>query len=229
MPFNSLFTWDQAATELQLRLGNRTDLGAGTANRIDQWLNSAQYQMASIVSECEDLDNTFSFFTIDGQSQYSETQIIPPLTNVIGIKDMRNNTVQVSMRRFPWNEFRSLNQQAPGPPLRWARWGNTIALDPKPDAGGPWEILIDYRTQPIFGTVMVPNWVQEYWITYAEHVGWKALMKPDRAQSAFQILPAQLQVQLSQIMDRDRWESMMDDDQTIAPVGFQYPYTFGVS
>lgn len=229
MPFSSLYTWGQAQTELQLRLGNRTDLGSGSDDRLAFWLNSAQYLIASAITAAEDLDQTFSFQTVSGQSQYNEVSILPPLTNVIGIRDVRNDTTQVVCRRFPWQEFRSLNQQAPGPPLRWTRYGYTLAFDPQPDDDGPYTILIDYRMQPQFGIVQLPTWTQEYWITTAEWIGWKALMKPDRAQAALQLLPQTIAAGVQQPMDRDRWESMNDTDQVIAPIGFSFPYTFGVS
>lgn len=229
MPFNPLYNFEQAETELQLRLGNRSDLGSGSSDRIASWLNSAQFRIASCVTAAEDLDQTFSFTTVSGQSQYSEVEIIPPLTNVIGIKDIRNDTTEVSCRRFPWTEFRSLSQQASGPPLRWARFGYVIALDPQPDDGGPYTILIDYRMQPQFGVTQIPNWCQEDWITVAEWIGWKALMKPDRASAALSMLPAALALNVQQVLDRDRWESMMDTAQVIAPVGFDYPYVYGIS
>lgn len=225
MPFNALYNFNQAETELQLRLGNRADLGAGSADRLAAWLNSAQYRIAACVTAAEDLDQTFSFTTVNGQSQYDEVSIIPPLTNVIGIKDVRNDTTQVSCRRFPWTEFRSLSQQASGPPLRWARFGYTLALDPQPDSDGPYTISISYRMQPLFGVTQLPNWCQEDWITVAEWIGWKALMKPDRASAAVSMLPASLAMNVQQPLDRDRWESMNDTSQVIAPSGFENPYT----
>lgn len=229
MPFNTLYTFNQAEDELKARLGNRTDLGSGSGDRLANWLNSAQYRIAACVTAAEDLDQTFSFQTVDGQSEYDEVSIIPPLTNVIGIRDIRNDTTQVSLRRFPWVEFRSLNQQAPGAPLRWTRFGYTLAFDPQPDAGGPYTISIDYRMQPLFGVTQLPNWCQEDWITVAEWIGWKALMKPDRAQAAVAMLPAALAMNVQQTLDRDRWESMYDTAQVIAPMGFDYPYTYGIS
>jgi len=229
MPFNPLYTFAQAEVELQLRLGNRTDLGSGSANRLAGWLNSAQYRIAACVTAAEDLDQTFTFQTVDGQSEYDEVSIIPPLTNVIGIKDVRNDTTEISCRRFPWTEFRSLSQQASGSPLRWARFGYTIALDPQPNSDGPYTISINYRMQPQFGLTQLPNWCQEDWITVAEWIGWKALMKPDRANAAVSMLPRSLAINVQQPLDRDRWESMNDTAQVIAPVGFDYPYTFGVA
>jgi hypothetical protein len=189
--------------------------------------------MASIVQESEDLDQTFTLYTVDGQSEYSEQSIIPPMNNVIGIKDMRNNTVGgssatpatgVHMRRFPWTEYRSLSQQAQSPPLRWARFGYIIALDPQPDSQGPYEILIDYRMQPVRDEVQIPSAFQDDWITVAEWIGWKALMKEDRAQQALQLLPASVGMLVNQPLDRSRFESMWDVDQVIAPIGFEYPY-----
>ncbi len=224
----NFYTFTQAATELQYRLGNRTDLGSGTANRINLWLDTAQIKIASCSIACETLDQiAWPLTTVSGQSEYGLLQVLPPMTDIVGIFDIRNDTQGVKMRRFPWQEYRSLNQQAQGPPLRWARYGNTLAFDPQPDSNGPYSILIDYRRNPQRGVSELPNRFQDDWITAAEWVAWKALLKPDRAASAFALLPAQLQQVLSLPMDMNQFDAMNDSDLAIRPIGMDSPFSYG--
>jgi hypothetical protein len=226
MPFAPLYTFTQAETELQLRLGNRTDLGSGSANRIDQWLDNAQMRIAACMLACEDLDvYGFPFTTNDGQTVYGLLDILPPATDIVGIFSIRNDTTGVKVRRFPWQEYRSLNQQAQGPPMRWARWGYNLALDPQPDDA--YDMLIDYRRNPQRGVTEIPNRFQEDWLHLAESMGWQSLMKPERAVQAFGRITANLQSMLSMVLDQDQFESTWDQDQVIAPIGMDWPYATG--
>ncbi len=230
MPFNNLYSWSDAQIELKARLGNRSDLG----NRIATWLNSAQVRIAGCMIECPDLVVAgFEMTTVDGQSEYGLLEILPPATNIVGIKDFRNNgstSIENSsdlfkMRRYPWAEYRSLSQQAPGPPMRWFRWGYTVAFDPQPD--DEYEIIFDYRRLPYTDTVEIPVIFQEDWLHFAESVGWQALMKLDRAQAAASRISVNLQALLNQELDWQQWDSYWDTDQVIAPYGFDYPYNVG--
>ncbi len=210
-----------------------TDAQAST-NRLSQWLNSAQARIAGSVIESPDLDVLgFSMLTVQNQSEYSLLSILPPATNVVGIKNIRNNgATDVSdssdlfkMRRFSWTEYRSLSQQAPGPPMRWARWGYVLAFDPMPD--NQYEILIDYRRLPYQGQTEIPVIFQEDWLHLAESYGWQALMKTDRSQNAMSRISANLQMMLNQELDWNQWDSYWDTDQVIAPYGFDSKYTVG--
>lgn len=226
----NFYSFTQAVTELQWRLGNRTDLGTGSLGRISLWLDAAQIKIASCSIACETLDRiAFPFNTTSGQSEYGLLQLIPPATDIIGIFSVRNSTQGVKMARFPWQEYRSLNQQAEGPPLRWARFGNTLALDPQPDSDGPYEILIDYRRNPTRGISELPNRFQDDWITVAEWIAWKALLKPERAAAAFSLLPVQLQQRMSLPLDFDQWDAMNDSDLGVRPLGFESRFNSGWS
>lgn len=239
MPFNNLYSFSDAVAELKLRLGNRPvapdplDTQAST-NRLNLFLDNAQARIAGCMIESPDLDVLgFPMYTIGEQSEYGLLEILPPATNIVGLKNLRNNGATdtsnssdlFKMRRFPWTEYRSLSQQAPGPPMRWARWGYTIAFDPQPD--NVYEILIDYRRLPVQGTTEIPVIFQEDWIHLAESFGWQALMKTDRAKAAFSMISPNLQILLSQELDWESWDSYWDTDQVVAPYGFQYPYTVG--
>ena len=239
MPFNNLYNFSAALQELRLRLGNRPVGGDATdaqasVTRYSQWLDSAQARIAGCLIECPDIEVVgFPMTTVEGQSEYGLLEILPPATNIVGIKGFRNNgaadssdsTDLFKMRRFPWTEFRSLSQQAPGPPMRWARWGYTVAFDPQPDK--VYNLLIDYRRLPYQGTTEIPVIFQEDWLHLAESFGWQALMKTDRSQMAMSRISANLQMMLNQELDQQQWESNFDTDQTIAPWGFDSLYTVG--
>lgn len=222
----NFYSFSQAATELQYRLGNRTDLGVGTANRIALWLDTAQIKIASTVMAIETLDVVgFPMHTVSGQSEYGELQILPPANNVIGLRGFRNDSQGVQMFRFPWTEYRSLNQQAQSTPLRWARLGYTWAFDPQPD--DVYEVLIDYRRSPQRGISELPNRFQDDWITTAEWIAWKALLKPDRAATAFSLLPPQLQGVFSKPLDREQFEAMWDTQLSVRPIGMDPMSSYG--
>lgn len=222
----NFYTFTQAATELQYRIGNRTDLGSGSQDRISLWLNTAQLKIASCSIDCPTLDVVgFPMTTVANQSEYGLLEILPTPSNIIGIKLFRNVDQGVRMWRFDWQEYRSLNQQAVDSPLRWARDGYTVAFDPQPN--GEVNLLIDYRRNPQLGISELPNWLQDDWITVAEWIAWKALLKPERAQAAFSLLSRQLQVLMSQPMDQAQWEAAQDIGLGIRPLGFDYPYLIG--
>lgn len=224
---NPIYTFAQATTELQLRLGNRSDLGS----RIATWLNSAQIRMAAAVIACEELDVLSApLVTVAGQSVYDLQAAPTSISNIIGIKSIRNDTLQVRMRWFPWTEFRELNQQAPGGPLRMAMWGYTIAVDPQPEnpnESGPYTLLIDYRREPTRGVTDIPNRFQEDWIAVAEWIAWRALMKPDRAQAALSLTPQSLQTLVQNPLDMEQWNSMWNTDLAVRPLGFDWPWLIG--
>lgn len=226
----NFYTFAQATTELQWRLGNRTDLGSGSLSRIALWLDAAQMKIASCVIACETLDRvSFPILMVPGQSEYGLLQIIPPAANIIGIVGIRNNTQGILMQRFPWREYRSLNQQAQGPPLRWARLGYIIAVDPQPDDNGPYELLMDFRRDPQRGVSELPNRFQDDWITVAEWIAWKALLKPERAAAAFSLLPVQIQQRMSLPLDGEQWDAMNDDSLGVRPLGFESRWSSGWS
>lgn len=222
----NFYSFTQAATELKYRLGNRTDLGTGSANRINLWLDVAQIKIAASVLACETLDVVgFPMTTVDGQSEYSENQIIPAPTDIIGIRGFRNDSQGVRMVKFNWSEYRSLSQQAQGEPLRWARLGYIWAFDPQPN--DEYDVIVDYRRNPQRGVSELPNRFQDDWITVAEWVAWKALLKPDRAATALGLLPAQLQRIVTQPLDREQFEAMWDENLAVRPIGFDPMALYG--
>jgi hypothetical protein len=156
--------------------------------------------------------------TVAGTAVYNLTAAPTSLTDILGIMSMRNNTSGNRLRKFPWQEFRSLNQQASGPPLRWARWGNFVAFDPQPDAVNT--ILIDYRREPALGVIEVPNRYQETLLDMAEFIGWKALQQFDKSQVVYRAMPAITQFIVQNPMDRDQFEAQWDQDLAIRPIGF---------
>lgn len=224
-PDNPLFTFATATTELQLRLGNRSDIAA----RIPTWLNSAQLRMGAAVTASAQLDiKGTPLVTTPGVSEYdllTAPTVVGILKSIYGIRMIRNDTTGVRMRRFPWVDYRELNQQAQSQPMRWVRYGNTLAIDPQPEnpnQTGPYTLLIDARKQPAQGTLEIDNVYQEAVVNVAEFLGWSSLMKPDRAAAAMGMVPLSVQQLVQQPLDQNQWESMFDPDQGIRPQGFEW-------
>lgn len=222
-PSNPLFSFATATTELQLRLGNRSDLSA----RLPTWLNSAQLRVGAAVTASAQLDiKGAELITVAGQSEYdllTETVVPDILVSIYGIRMIRNDTTGVRMRRFPWVDYRSLNQQAQGQPMRWVRYGNTLCIDPQPEdpaQTGPYTLLIDARRQPEQGVMEIDNVYQEIVVNVSEYIAWTALMKPDRAASALAQVPMSVQQLIQQPLDQNMWEASFDNDLSIRPWGF---------
>jgi hypothetical protein len=219
----SLYSWTEATSELKLRLGNRRDLaGSGVSDGLDRlghWLDSAQARIAKSLLDMPDLEDNVTLTTIDGQSEYDLRTIIPPATEIVGIRYVKNTTTGLRLMRFPFVEFRELVDQAEGSPVRWTRLGFNMAFDPEPDDDE--DILIEYRRRPRLGTVELDSEWQEEWLKLAEFIGWQALDQPEKATSAFTMLPARLQVLIQQPLDQDQWESLWDVDQKIVPRSFE--------
>jgi hypothetical protein len=107
------------------------------------------------------------------------------------ILDLRDNTNSRRIRRVHYTEIDKVTQTT-GQPVRYYRYGNTITLDPVPDA--TYEIQLRFRLRPsdfvpgsnlILGT----EW-EEPVITMATIRGFEALDMRNKAQEQRQILEA---------------------------------------
>lgn len=216
-----------------LRLGGRNDTSNGIAfaNRTQQWLNSAQLLMARATIAMPDLEETATITLNSGQNEYSFNSTIPPLTNIIGIEQIQiidtttNPVMKQRLQRFPFREYRALSLQATARPTRWTRKGNLIAFDPIPDKAG-YQVLFDYRAQPVMNGVSVPVEFQELWIKLAVYMAWSSLGQNDKAKATYVELPATIRGALEQPLDDDQWDSYRDPDLGIRPsnwgVGWRY-------
>ncbi len=224
MPLITLYSFAGAQVELSLRLGGRNDSSSGVSfsNRTAQWLNSAQLLMAGSTIAMPDLEQTATINLNSGQNEYSFNSTIPPLTDIIGIEQIQiidttqTPVLKQRMARFPFREYRALSLQASAQPTRWTRKGYIIAFDPIPDKAG-YQVLFDYRKQPVVNGVSVPAQFQEQWIKLAVYMAWSSLGQNDKAQATYAELPTTLRTALEQPLDDEQWDSLKDPDLGIRP------------
>jgi hypothetical protein len=223
VPFNDLYSWNQAKAELKLRLGNRRDLtgsyASDGADRLSNWLDSAQLRIAQSVTEIPALEQSETFDTVATQAEYNLNSLAPALTNIMGIRQLRNDTTGIKMLRFPFTEYRTLTEQPSGAPVRWARKGPLIAFDLIPD--DEYTIRIDFRRRPVFGNVELESEWHEDWIKLAEFYAWSALNQESRANSVFMQLPPLLQQAIQQPLAQEGFDSLWDTDLAIIPISFE--------
>jgi hypothetical protein len=201
---HELMSFSSMRDEVRLRLGNRTDI----QSRIGDWLNMAMLSLAKTELEFPFLE-TQSTLLIMNEDQTSYDLEAIGLTDVLGIRLFRNTTDDQLLRRFPFREFRALATQASGTPTRWTRRGNTVFVDPAPDERK--ETLIDYRRLPQPDTVDFDSeWLNTI-IDLATVYGWRGLQKYENAQRITQLLPAIVQLRLSQPLSQDDVEAQTDD------------------
>lgn len=202
-----LYTWANAETEVNNRIGNRSDI----ATRVTKWLNSAQLFLAKCDIELPRLESVSGNLpTVDATSEYTLTSFSEFTNNqIIGIRALRNSTSGFRMWKFGFDEYRSLSTQASGPPIRWARKGNLLAVDPKPD--GVYNMIADYRRRPTAGTVEIDSEWHEVWIDLATYLGRRALQDYEEAILVYRGLPGMIQLRLQQPLSQDDWEYQWDE------------------
>lgn len=122
----------------------------------------------------------------------------------------------IAMHRFRWRDYRRFSSQAKAPPIRYARHGMSLALDPVPDSVYP--ILIDYRRFPRKRTIETSTPLIEHLLTLALHIVWKQLQEYQLAQGCFQQLPPWLQFRISQPMVEAAWEAYWDEELRLEAV-----------
>jgi len=209
------YTWVSARTELLRRLGGRND--ATTTLRANEWMNSAQLTLTKSYIEFPRLEQvTTQVLFVAGQSEYNLLSVAPDLSDIIGIRAVRNEglhigpdtTNPIRMYRFPFGEYRALSTQAVSRPIRWSRNGNLFVVDPQPD--DTYETRIDYRRRPRFETVELDSEWHQHWIQLALHYGWASLDQPDLALKAMQIVPQWLTRELQTPIQEEEWEQYWD-------------------
>lgn len=125
-------------TELKARLGNRQDLDT----RMDRWLNQAFFEiLVNPRFSFFELDTTATFDTVAGTREYSLTGY----TNLWFIADVRDMTNQHKLLRTHWSYMDKVVDVS-GQPTRYYRYGESIFLDPIPDA--IYNVRIRYRRRP---------------------------------------------------------------------------------
>jgi hypothetical protein len=213
----AILTFEQAIEEVADRLGGRRDVLA----RIEDWLNQSQIIFARADIELPALDVTVTKTTVANQATYSlATTGMNGLgiTNLMGIRVIRNEGGPFKLVRFPWTEFRRIATQASGPPVRWSRYGDLLATDPVSDQ--IYTLTIDYRRNPVLGTLEFGDlWLEEI-IRLATYLGWNALGEPQQAASQLQLLPGWVQQRLMTPLTEEEWEASWDEALGFAPAEF---------
>jgi hypothetical protein len=213
----AVYSFTSARREVLRRLGGRTD--AASVDRVGAYLNSAMLRLAKSWLELPLLEENFTLTTVSGQSEYSinESEVSP--RDVLGIRCVTNVTSGWLMSRFPWREYRAIASQSSGPPIRWARHGNVLAVDSEPD--GVYELLIDYRQRPTSDSLdeFDSDW-HETIVDIATHLGWTAFQQPQLAGAALGPVPSNVREAISRPMEEMDFEAFWDDELGFRPMGW---------
>jgi len=205
-------SFDEILNEVTQRLGNRTDI----SNRLTGWVQDAQNKLARCDIELTRLDATKTSKLVTGQSIYTMDKTTElNLQDLIGIYRIRNDTSNWLMRYFPWEEFRELHTQSDSSPTRWAREGDRIAFDPKPEK--TYDITIDYRRGPTSTQIIVDESMRENLVLLTTSIGWTALQEHNLARANFSALPMWLQSRLQVYLGDNQWSMKESDDVGFKP------------
>ncbi len=212
MPINGQYAFANAIEEMVLRFGKRND--PFFRGRLSYWLASAQMKIAKGFIEVPDLEDTIPAMPIvAGVSEYDVRTTAPALTNILGLQYIKLNSTGYKLRRFRFDGYMDLVQQASGPPVRWTRRGYLLVLDPKPNE---WDTLrIMYRRRPEPGVIELDSDWQEDLIKLGMYIGWGALDEHDKARATFAEMSPTLQMVVSKPMDQGDFEAVYDQDYGI--------------
>ena len=217
MPLDPQYTFARAADEVLLRMGRRND--NHFVERVNDWLNSAQYRIVSSYIEVPDLEDTLTLNITEDVNEYDLRTTSPPLTDIVGLKWLKYEKTGYRLRRFSWDEYQNMVNQAHGDPMRWARRGYVLAFDPIPNESG-FDVTIQYRRNPQYGVLELDTKWHESVIKLAVSYGWSALMEHERSRAVVAELPALLQMAVNTPLDQYMWESAFDPDLGIRPMSW---------
>lgn len=219
MPLDPLYSFAQAQDEVILRLGRRLD--NDFQGRCAQYLNSAIYRIATSFMDVPDLEDYVNILIAPDVNEYDLRTTSPPINEFVGLKWMKYEKTGYRLRRFAYDEYKNLVHQASGDPVRWARNGYTLCLDPKPNTAG-YNLVMQFRRLPQQGFLELDSKWHENAIKMAVFIGWSAVMEHERARAVLAELPAQFQLLVQQPIDQAQWESAFDPDLGIRPLSFGY-------
>lgn len=175
-------TFNSILTEVQRRLGNRTDI----SDRLPIWINDAYFElMLEPEFTFYELDTIWTFDTVASQRVYNLADVgalwfILMLRDDTNEREVRKTSVKVLDRTS-----RSIGQ-----PNRYARFADTLELDPTPDAA--YTITMRYRLRPnelVPGSVMLLNREWDEVVTVLATVkGYEGLEQPEKASAARSLL-----------------------------------------
>lgn len=167
-------------TELRSRLGGRSAT-AITDTRLDFLLRHAIEQLSSPrVHRHPTLETTIPIATVSGTSGYSLTQGGVAIWTIFSVRD----TTAGNVRRLTNAGIQFMDElvRTSGFPLRYARWGQALELDPIPD--GIYNLVVRGYRYPAFdpsGNSPLDDVYNEGILLGAESRGWlNVLQNPER-------------------------------------------------
>lgn len=175
-------TFDVIKAEVKKRLGNRQDID----ERLNVWINDAYFEL---LMEPEftfyELDFEFTIVTVADQRAYD----LSGVNALWFILMMRDTTNEREVRKTSVKVIDRLATTT-GQPNRYARFANTILLDPIPD--DVYSLNVRYRLRPnelITGTspVIGREW-DEILVVLSTVKGYEALEQPEKAGAARTLL-----------------------------------------
>lgn len=219
MPIDGQYTFQRAVNEIVLRMGRRGD--NDFQGRVADWLNTAQYRIASSYVEVPDLEDQLTLPLTEDIQEYDLRTTSPPITDIIGIKWVKNEQTGYNMRRFSFTEYQQLVNQAVGDPLRWTRNAYLLAFDPVPQDSTT-TVTVRFRRNPGYGVFELGNQWQDSCMKLATAIGWSAMMEHERSKQIQMELPPILQAAVATQLDQYMWEAAFDPDLGIRPMSFGY-------
>lgn len=126
-------------SEIKQRLGNRL----GIDGRILTWLNYAYFELLCAPRfSFYELDAVATIPTVANTQSYNLVSAAPDFWFIMNIRD--NTNQRIVQRRYIKDVDRVY--ATTGQPVHYARFQNTIVLDPTPDA--VYQLLLRYRKRP---------------------------------------------------------------------------------
>lgn|SRR5574342_157791 len=193
-------TFDTIRAEVKKRLGNRLDID----DRLPIWINDAYFEL---LMEPEytfyELDTIHLFDTVANQRVY-DLSLVAGLWFILMVRDMTNER---EIRKTSIKVMDRLSQTT-GQPNRYARFADTLELDPTPD--DVYTIRIRFRYRPnelVAGSEMLINREWNEVITVLATIkGYEALEQPDKAGAARQLL--------GPLLDQRKDQEVLEDEDS---------------
>lgn len=193
-------SFDVIKAEVKKRLGNRQDID----DRLPIWINDAYFEL---LMEPEftfyELDTIHLFNTVAGQRVY-DLSLVAGLWFILMLRDMTNE------REIKKTSIKVMDrkQYTQGQPNRYARFADTLELDPIPDDVYTIRIRFRYRpNQLVGGSFPQTNreW-DEVIVVLSTIKGYEALEQPEKAAAARNLL--------SPLLDMRKDQEVLEDEDS---------------
>jgi hypothetical protein len=189
--------FDAIKTEVVARLGGRTDIDT----RVDIWINDAYFELLlGPLYAFHEIEKQATAQTIDTLRAYD---LPSDLWFILSIRDDTNNR---KLRRSHWSSFDKRSASS-GIPNRYARFADTVELDPTPDDA--YDLIIRYRIRPDeLSSTVAPvtgrEW-DELITVLSTAKGWEALEQQERAAAQWQLFGrlSRQRMDIAQLEDMD--------------------------